>query len=136
MKDKVYVLRVRLSWAKGVWREIAIRGDQTLEDFHRGILDAFEWFKDDTYRFYMSDEQNDSTDLYEPERPERDTKSTSIGSFDLEEDHDFVYFFSSGEQNLFRIRVMSIEDTESGAEYPDIVDENGESPDQDQAFRE
>lgn len=134
MKDEVYVFRVKLSWAAGVWREIAILGGQTLHEFHQGILDAFEWYDNDTYRFYMSTELSDAVDLYEPDRSQRDTLTTTIDAFDMEEGHEFVYYFSSGERNLFKIRLMSVEDSESGVDYPDVVDERGDSPEQDMAY--
>jgi hypothetical protein len=136
MADNLYVLRVRLAWAKGVWREIAIRSSQTLDDLHRGILDAFEWSEDDSYCFYMSNDPNDLEAAYSPDSdlPTRNPKSARIADFDLDEDHAFIYVFGAGERNQFPIKVMFVDEPEPGVQYPDIVDENGESPSQELAY--
>lgn len=136
MSTDLYVLRIRLSWAKGVWREIAIRGDQTLDDLHRGILEAFEWIDEDTYRFYLSGRIGDLNSLYEPERPDQDSREIQLGELDLEEEQEFIYVFSDGDRNVFHIRVMSIDRPEPGVVYPDVVDERGESPEQELAYQD
>lgn len=132
MSDNLYILRVRLSWAKGVWREIAILGEQTLADLHRAILEAFEWSQDDTYYFYLSDDIEDKDALISP--PDHNLQEILLEELELEEEQVFIYIFGEGERNQFLIKVMSIEDPEPGEEYPDVVDEKGESPDQELAY--
>src|SRR5688572_16509461 len=130
MSNDLYVLRVRLAWVKGVWREIAIRGDQTLHEFHEAIIESLEWLPDETYSFYMSDDISELEARYAPDQPNKNTQSTRIGSLRLQEEDEFIYIFSEAEQPIANVRVMSIEDPEPGAEYPDVFDERGESPDQ------
>jgi hypothetical protein len=132
----LYILRVRLSWAKGVWREIAIRGDQTLHDLHRGILEAFEWSQDDAYSFYLNNDIKDARYVCMPGHEKRDTHSTRLDTLHLDEEQEILYVFGDGERNQFPIRVMSIEVPEHGATYPDVVDERGESPEQELAYEE
>lgn len=132
MSNNAYILRVRLSWAKGVWREIAILGDHTLADLHRAILDAYEWSHDDTYCFCLSDNLADKGAFIAP--PDHDPGGILLEDLNLEEDQVFIYIFGEGERNRFIIKVMSIEDEESGTDYPDVVDEKGESPDQELAY--
>ena len=136
MAENLYVLRVRLAWARGVWREIAIRSSQTLHDLHRGILDAFELSDDDSYCFYMSNDPNDLESAYSPnsDHPARSTMSARLVDFELDEDRAFIYVFGEGERNQFPIKVMFVDEPEPGAQYPDIVDENGESPNQELAY--
>lgn len=38
---KTYRFRVELEWREEVWRNIEIRGDQTLNDLHDAIQAAF-----------------------------------------------------------------------------------------------
>lgn len=128
----LYILRIKLSWAKGIWREIAICGDQTLADLHKAILDAFEWVQDDSYRFYVSDDLDDLGAGYDM----KISAQAYLDEFDLDEDQEFLYFFSDGERNQFRIRVMSIDEPEIGMIYPDVVDESGESPEQELAYED
>ena len=136
MADSLYILRVRLAWAKGVWREIAIRGNQTLDDLHRGIMDAFEWSDEDSYCFFMSNDPNDLESAYslDADLPSRSTTATRLVDFDLEESQAFVYVFGAGERNQFSIKVMFVDEPDPGLQYPDIVDEKGESPDQELAY--
>lgn len=134
MATDLYVFRVKLKWAKGVWREIAVRGDQTLHDLHLGILDAFEWTEvaNSTYRFHM--DKDVAHTPHERGRDGFDTEATTLQHFDLDEDDTCLYFFGEGDNNQFVLRVVSVEDPEPGVDYPDVVDENGDSPDQDRAF--
>lgn len=137
MSDNLYILRVRLSWAKGVWRELAIPGDMTLRDLHEGILDAFEWEipdEDFAYSFHMAETPEDASVTYLPNDDAHSTSGIQLDRLGLEEDQTFVYVFGENEHNLFSIRVMDIEEPDFGVEYPDVVDERGESPDQDLAY--
>ncbi|HLA44847.1 MAG TPA: hypothetical protein VJZ27_15490 [Aggregatilineales bacterium] len=135
MSDNLYIMRVRLSWAKRVWREIAIRGDQTLADLHRGILDAFEWRDDDTYSFYMTDEIGDQRGLFSPDADDmHNPESARLDDFDLYEEQTFIYIYGVGERNQFPIKVMMIDEPDSFSDYPDVVDEHGDSPEQNFAY--
>jgi hypothetical protein len=134
MSDNLYVLRVRLSWAKGVWREIAITGDRTLDELHHAILDAFEWTDEDTYSFAMDEDRLDDRYTPESDLPNRQTHTTELDDLKLEEEQVFLYLFSDGERNQFPIKVMIVDDPDPQATYPDVVDENGESPDQELAY--
>lgn len=134
--NNMYVLRVRLSWAKGVWREIALLGDSTLADLHRYILDAFEWSEDDVYRYYRTLDISSDRDLYSPDHDQEahQTHFVSLDDLGLDEGDSFMYIFGDSEKNQFPIKVMILDDPDSRATYPDIVDENGESPSQELAY--
>lgn len=51
---KTYTLHVSLPGAGRVWRKIEVRADQTLEDLHFAIQDAFDFDADHLYSFFMS----------------------------------------------------------------------------------
>lgn len=132
----LYIIRVRLSWAKAVWREIAIRGDHTLADLHRAIMDAFEWSSDDEdYHFYVASEVDDTAPNFGTTAATPHPTTVALSSLELDEDSEMISLYAAGERNIFRMRVMSVEDSEPGAIYPDVVDELGESPDQELAYR-
>ncbi|MFP4323094.1 MAG: IS1096 element passenger TnpR family protein [Anaerolineales bacterium] len=137
MSDNAYVLRVRLIWAKGVWREIALRGDQTLHEIHLAILDAFEWQEnDETYAFSLEQDFVNLSRVYTPETDDEShqARGVTLDDLGLDEGDQFLYRFGDSERNHFPIKVMVLDDVESTASYPDIVDENGESPDQALAY--
>lgn len=137
MSMNMYVLRVRLAWAKGVWREIALLGDHTLADLHSCILEAFEWAdEEEPYTFYMTNNLRDTKATYSvnSEDESRHPQNKSLDDFELEEGQQFLYLFGEGEKNQFPIKVMIVDDPDPRMEYPDIVDEDGESPAQDLAY--
>lgn len=51
---KTYTFHVSLPGTGRVWRKIEMRADQTLEDLHFAIQDAYEWDTDHLYSFFMS----------------------------------------------------------------------------------
>ena len=50
---KVYVFKVALKGAKRIWRRIAIRSDQTLDELHQATFDAFDRYDEHLYSFYL-----------------------------------------------------------------------------------
>lgn len=135
MSENLYTLRIRLKWAKGVWREIEILGTQTLEDLHYAILDAFEWSNDDPYQVINSDDVDNLDYIYEPNSTTegRVAEATILDVLELEEGDTFFYVYGNM-RNEFRIKVMIVDDPDPYGDYPDIVDENGDSPDQSGAY--
>ncbi|MBN1285143.1 MAG: hypothetical protein JXB47_07085 [Anaerolineae bacterium] len=51
---KTYTFHVSLPGTGRAWRKIEMRADQTLEDLHFAIQDAYEWDADHLYSFFMS----------------------------------------------------------------------------------
>ena len=49
----LYMFKVALSQQKRIWRRIGIRSDQTLDDLHAAIFDAFDRFDEHLYSFYI-----------------------------------------------------------------------------------
>jgi hypothetical protein len=138
MSQNMYVLRVRLSWAKRVWRELAVLGDMSLDELHRYILEAFEWSEEDSYSFYMSGVLNDRRTLFAPDNddPKHDSRLARLDDFGLEEGQNFLYVFGDSDRNQFSLKVMILDNPDPRATYPDVVDEDGESPEQALAYEE
>lgn len=61
---KSYTVHVSLRNTGRVWRKIEILGDQTLEDLHYAIQDAFEWDGDHLYSFFMNNKAWDASSEY------------------------------------------------------------------------
>ena len=47
------IFKVALKGRPGLWRSIALRGDQTLERLHEEIFGAFDRFDEHLYSFYF-----------------------------------------------------------------------------------
>lgn len=138
MSDNLYILRVRLSWAKGVWREIAIPGDATLYELHKAILEAFEWADEDAHSFLMKNDPGDMNSVFlsESSIDTRHTHAAILDDFRLRKDDTFTYLYGHGERNNFPIKVVLLDEPDPRDTYPDVVDENGESPSQELAYYE
>ncbi len=61
---KTYTFHVSLPGTGRTWRKIELRADQTLEELHFAIQDAFEWDADHLYSFFMSGKAWDENTEY------------------------------------------------------------------------
>ena len=61
---KTYTFHVSLPSTGRAWRKIEMRADQTLEDLHFAIQDAYDWDADHLYSFFMSGKAWDTSTEY------------------------------------------------------------------------
>jgi hypothetical protein len=61
---KTYVFHVSLPGTGRVWRKIELLADQTLEDLHFAIQDAYGWDADHLHSFFMSGKAWDGSTEY------------------------------------------------------------------------
>jgi hypothetical protein len=92
---KAFRFRVQLEWESEVWRDIDIRSDQTLDDLHYAIQEAFDWDDDHLYAFFLSGRYWDKKTDYSSPREEgprpRKTDQTAIESLNLREGQSVAY---------------------------------------------
>jgi hypothetical protein len=132
-------------WKKSkiVSRIIQIRGDQTLEDLHNAIFEAFDREEEHLYEFQVGGKEPHDRDAsnyvheFALEGPFGDeTKhkgivhDTRIGSLKLKPRQYFFYWFDFGDSWWHKITVASIEETAPSGQYPKITARVGDSPPQ------
>ncbi len=61
---KSYTFHVSLPGTGRVWRKLELRADQTLEDLHLAIQNAYAWGNDHLYSFFMSNKAWDPETEY------------------------------------------------------------------------
>jgi hypothetical protein len=61
---KTYIFHVSLPGTGKVWRKIEIGAEQTLEDLHNAIQNAYEWDADHLYSFFMNNKAWDPASEY------------------------------------------------------------------------
>ena len=132
-KNRAFSFRVSLTDSPDVWRVVQLRGDQTLEDLHEAICDAFEWDADHLWAFFMNNRFWDPKEEYGP--PEvgegaGDATETALESVSLEQGQEFCYIFDFGDEWRHDIRVEKAGLPPDGGEYPRIVEEHGAAPQQ------
>jgi hypothetical protein len=128
---------------KIVCRTIQIRGDQTLEDLHYAIFDAFGREDQHMYEFQVGGKgPMDSkarryvlSGAFEnpipgSRRAAGDVTRTTIGSLGLKTDDAFGYWFDFGDDWRHQVSVVSITEKAGRGNYPKVTKRVGTSPPQ------
>ena len=120
-------------------RTIKIRADQTLEDLHHTIFDAFGRFDEHMYEFQFGKGPNDpkckryvlphAFDSGESQAA-GDVAKTTIESLGLKVKQAFGYWFDFGDDWWHQINVLAIDDNMPKGKYPKVVKRVGKSPPQ------
>jgi len=128
---------------KAICRTIQIRGDQTLEDLHYAIFDAFN--REDQHMFEFQVGGKGPMDpkakkyvlsgAFEnpiPGSPEAagDVTRTSVGSIGLKKGDAFGYWFDFGDDWWHQVTVVNIEEKAGRGNYPKVIKRVGKSPPQ------
>jgi hypothetical protein len=127
---------------KIVSRTIQIRSDQTLEELHHAIFDAFDREEDHMYEFqiggkgpmdpkarrYVLKTYDDG--LGAESKPSGDVRQTTIGLTGLKENEAFGYWFDFGDNWWHQIDVVSVEELKVSGKYPKVTKRVGKSPPQ------
>lgn len=143
--DKEYRFKVNLKGAKRIWRLIALRGDQTLDDLHEAIFLAFDRFDAHLYSFYFPKaprrrpsggqvpREYAAPFMFEEPDPfgtqrRFDAARTRVDTLALKVGQQFEYLFDFGDSWWHEIRVEQVGPVVSGRRYPEIVEKHGRSP--------
>ncbi len=125
-----------------VSRTIQIRGDQTLEELHYAIYDAFDRWDPHMYEFQFGKGPNDANGTRYVLPMAADAlfgggpkiagvvTHTTIGSLDLAVDQAFGYWFDFGDDWWHQINVVAIEEQARRGKYPKVTKRLGASPPQ------
>ena len=144
----VCVIKVALAYSRKIWRKIAIREGQTLNDLHNIIFDAFDRDDEHMYSFFFPHSQrkfnprniyqssNEYTHPYacEDQGPfgsdAQNASKTSIESLDLTEGQVFYYLFDFGDEWWHEIAVEKTDSPADDEKYPRVIERKGQSPEQ------
>ncbi|MDA1347847.1 MAG: plasmid pRiA4b ORF-3 family protein [Chloroflexi bacterium] len=143
----LYVVKVALAEQKTVWRRIAIRSDQTLEDLHSAIFQAFDRFDEHLYSFYLTPPGargrvalRDAVEyacqfMFEEsdpwgDAPAHDAGVTAIGSLGLTTGRTLRYLFDFGDDWWHDITIEQTDGRPGRAKYPHLTEKHGASPPQ------
>jgi hypothetical protein len=123
-----------------VSRTIQIRGDQTLDDLHEAIYDAFGRDDPHLYEFQFGKRPMDRKGpryimpevMGDPlgENDQAATTATRIDQLGLKPRQSFFYWFDFGDDWWHKVTVKKIEDEAPKGKYPKVVARVGENPPQ------
>jgi Plasmid pRiA4b ORF-3-like protein len=118
---------------RGVRRTIAVGENQTLEDLHVALREAFEWWDDHLYSFWLDGEfwgarEREYTSPVEAE-PGMRTADATLASLDLQLGQEIAYLFDFGAQ--WRVRLKLRDRRPVGEEpLPAVAEHAGTAPPQ------
>ena len=126
-----------------VFRTIQIRGDQTLEDLHHAIFDAFGRWEEHMYEFQFGKGPMDpkarryllpsalKVDMGADKPPAGSVDQTTIQSLKLKVGDRFGYWFDFGDDWWHQINVEGVEDkVPARGKFPKVTKKVGKSPPQ------
>jgi len=127
-----YTFRVNHRALPEVWRDIELAEDQNLEDLHLAIQQAYGWYDDHLYSFYMSGKAWDSgSEIGCPWSDSRlHTHQVQVGLLELKEGQKFLYLFDYGDNHEFDATLLNIDTQAKKGKYPKLVGKQGKSPPQ------
>lgn len=121
-------------------RTIQMRGDQTLEELHHAIFDAFARYDEHMYEFQFGKGPMDpkapryvlpgAYDLGDDNPPAGRVDEATLDSLDLEEGRSFGYWFDFGDDWWHQINVEAIDDNVPTGKFPKVTKRVGKSPPQ------
>ncbi len=118
-------------------RDIEIRGDQTLEQLHQAIFEAFDRSDEHLYEFQFGkrpfDPDGPSYDLPDPHERKKgngDARTTTMDALDLKPNRVFGYLFDFGDEWFHQVQVERIEQAIPTVTYPRVIKRVGKSPPQ------
>lgn len=117
---KAYVFRVALSDDNEIYSDILIRADQTFEDLHEIIFEAFNRAEEHLYSFDIGGTQVSSPDC-ELDDDELDASETKLEEISFEVGDGFGYLFDFGDEWQHDIELLEIVPVEKTGEYPRIL---------------
>ena len=125
-----------------VSRTIQMQGDQTLEDLHHTVFDAFGRWEEHLYEFQFGKGPMDpkarryvlprayGTDLRDDNPPAGRVDQTTLDSLGLKVGDRFGYWFDFGDDWWHQINVEAIEDKAPSGKLPRVSKRVGKSPPQ------
>lgn len=143
---EVFVFKVALAGRKSIWRRIAMQGNQTLDDLHEVIYNAFDRDDEHLYSFYFPkpgakrrDITRDAVEYAHPymakepgpfdETPNNAAKA-KLDALKLKPKQVFLYLFDFGDEWWHEITVEQIDAPAEKGKYSKILEKHGKSPPQ------
>ena len=132
----VYKFRVILDTEDDIFRDIAILEDDTLEDLHNAIVNAFDFDGMEIASFYTCDDkwnQEDEISLFDTGDVLGEQKIMSdytLSEILDKENTKIIYVYDFINMWTFLVELAAIEDQVIGNTYPETIFSHGEIPDE------
>ncbi len=131
----VYKFRVILDAEEDVFRDIAILHDDSLEDLHNAIVNAFGFDGSEPASFYTCDNQwnqDEEISLFDTGDVAGEQKIMSdyqLSELLDEQSTKIIYVYDFMNMWTFLVELAAIEEPQPGETYPTVLFAHGEMPD-------
>lgn len=132
----VYKFRIILDTEEDIFRDIAILDNDTLEDLHNAIVNAFGFDGLEAASFYACDDQwmqlEEEISLFDMGDTPGTSKTmanTAINTVLDEEQTKIIYVYDFLNMWTFFVELAAVEEEEPGVIYPDLLFSHGILPD-------
>jgi hypothetical protein len=121
---KVYILKVSFHRDENIYRTIKIRDDNSLEIFADKILKSLNFDDDHLYLFNLDNPGFRGENIYERAMGGEKSEKSLLKELELQENQEFYFLYDFGDEWLFNINVLKIE---NGLSYktPRTIDSQG-----------
>ncbi|HLS29498.1 MAG TPA: hypothetical protein VK021_01435 [Flavobacteriaceae bacterium] len=130
----IYRFRIVLDVLDDVFRDIEIKADDTLEDLHNSIVQAFGFEGSEMASFYLSDDewnQGEEIMLFNmggDPKSMRLMEETAIDSVFSKESTKMIYVYDFLNMWTFYVELADIVEEEAGRSYPNLMFSQGVLP--------
>lgn len=130
----IYKFRAILDAEEDIFRDIAIAEDDSLEDLHNALVNAFGFDGNEIASFYTCDDKwNQDEEISLFDTGDNPGEQKIMGDYQLNEllDRDstkIIYVYDFMNMWTFLVELAAIEEAEAGATYPDLLFSHGEMP--------
>lgn len=141
-REGVHVFRVTLQSGlfyrfKNLWRTIAIRGQDTLDDLSRAILRAYTFDNDHLHAFtYTSRFGSQERVMHSYMEEDPATDEVRVGDLPLQVGHTMEYLFDFGDSWRFDVTLERMEPPDPKLRSPQLLEAHGDAPPQYSTYEE
>lgn len=129
----IYRFRIILDAHEDVFRDLEIASNDSLEDFHNAITQAFGFGGQEMASFYTSDDewnQDEEISLFSMEPQGRDMQNTLVEDVVSKEQTKLIYIYDFLSMWTFLIELADIGEPTPGDLYPNLLFAHGQIPDE------
>ncbi len=123
----IYKFRIVLDTLDDVFRDIEIEENDTLEDLHNAITQAFGFDGTEMASFYTSDEEWNQGeeivlfDMSEGHNPVRMMNETALDTVVSQKETKLIYVYDFLSMWTFYVELADITEAEDGRDYPNLM---------------
>lgn len=143
--DKIFMFRFVYQLKKNLWKDIEVRGDQTLAILASYLIESMEWDDDHLDAFFFQEKRKDgiwqwytkyeigSDGVDNDQYPTLHTDEVFVSSIDYKKHPKLGFVFDFGDDHRFMMEYKGVRDinkNDKKENFPNVTDQRGVPPEQ------